>query len=438
MKKILILIMLLLSIGILNANTKTIGEIIENNEKSKQNIEEILNILDSYKNKPIQYEIEIESVNIDVEQNKKNLYENEMRGVWVASVINIDWPSKKTLTIQEQKDEYIKILENIKKWNMNAVFVQIKPVGDAFYPSKYAPWSEYLTGKQGVAPGYDPLKFMIDEAHKRNIEFHAWFNPYRLTMAGGVEKLADSNIGKKRQEWTVMYGGKLYLNPGIPEVNDYVVESIMEVVKNYNVDGVHLDDYFYPYKIKGQEYNDEAQYRKYGDKFPNKSEWRRNNINNLVEKLYKNIKREKANVVFGISPFGVWRNIATDSRRGSNTNAGIQNYDDLYADVLYWMENGWLDYVAPQIYWNQGFKEAEYNTLVDWWVKYSKETNTKLYIGQAVYKVKEWENSEELVNQINYNRKYDEVKGSIFFSYKSLLENPKNILEKLENGPYKK
>ncbi|MBF1333649.1 MAG: family 10 glycosylhydrolase, partial [Leptotrichia sp.] len=296
-----------------------------------------------------------------------------------------------------------------------------------------------LTGTQGVNPGYDPLKFMIDEAHKRGIEFHAWFNPYRLTMKGkstSTESLSKDNIGRKRPEWTVVYGGQLYLNPGIPEVNDYVIDSIVEVVRNYDIDGVHMDDYFYPYKVKGQEYPDDAQFRKYGGKFADKGDWRRNNINKLVEKLHREIKKQNSDIAFGISPFGVWRNASTDPGRGSETQAGVQNYDDLYADILHWMDKGWIDYVVPQIYWNQGFKVAEYNTLVKWWSKHAKSTRTDLYIGQAAYRVGSWSNPNELVNQINYNRNYPEVKGSVFFSYKSLKENPKNIINNLLNGPY--
>ncbi len=419
-KKIILLMAILASALVLNAKSK-----ISSNEER-----EILNIINSYNNDKSKLE--------STRTGTFNQRTNELRGVWVASVINIDWPSKKGLSVESQKREYIQILENVKKWNMNAVFVQVKPVGDAFYPSKYAPWSEYLTGTQGINPGYDPLKFMVDEAHKRGIEFHAWFNPYRLTMNGGIEKLSSNNIGRKKPEWTVMYGGKLYLNPGIPEVNDYVVDSVMEVVKNYDIDGVHMDDYFYPYKVKGQEYPDSTQYKKYGRNFSSIGDWRRNNINMLVQKLNKSIKNEKSDVSFGISPFGVWRNASTDPIKGSNTRAGIQNYDDLYADILKWMENSWLDYVAPQIYWNQGFEVAEYNTLVNWWSNNAKKTKTDLYIGQAAYKVKDWTNSNELTNQINYNRRFSEVKGSIFFSYKSLRDNPKNIMASLLNGPYNK
>ena len=412
LKKLVILIMVLITLNGFSSKKLT-----------TEDRKEIISILDSYK---------IENDNKIAKERK------EMRGIWVATVLNIDWPSKKGLSIESQKQEFIKILDNVKEWNMNAVFVQIKPVGDAFYPSKFSPWSEYLTGKQGENPGYDPLKFMIEEAHKRNIEFHAWFNPYRLTMSGGIDKLSNDNIGKQRPDWTITYGGKLYLNPGIPEVNDYIVKSIMEVVENYDIDGVHMDDYFYPYKVKGEIYNDEEQYNKYGSNFLKVDDWRRDNVNKLIEKLYSSIKHKNKNIEFGISPFGVWRNISTDSVRGSNTKAGIQNYDDLYADILDWMKKNWIDYVAPQIYWNQGFKIAEYNTLVDWWSKYAKETKTNLYIGQAAYRIKDWEKDDELINQIKYNRKSEEVKGSIFFSYSSLVKDPKGILEKIKNDVYSK
>ena len=412
LKKLVILIMVLITLNGFSSKKLT-----------TEDRKEIISILDSYKTE---------------NDNKIAKERKEMRGIWVATVLNIDWPSKKGLSVESQKQEFIKILDNVKEWNMNAVFVQIKPVGDAFYPSKFSPWSEYLTGIQGQNPGYDPLKFMIEEAHKRNIEFHAWFNPYRLTMLGGIDKLSNDNIGKQRPDWTITYGGKLYLNPGIPEVNDYIVKSIMEVVENYDIDGVHMDDYFYPYKVKGEIYNDEEQYNKYGSNFLKVDDWRRDNVNKLIEKLYSSIKHKNKNIEFGISPFGVWRNISTDSVRGSNTKAGIQNYDDLYADILYWMKKNWIDYVAPQIYWNQGFKIAEYNTLVDWWSKYAKETKTNLYIGQAAYRIKDWEKDDELINQIKYNRKSEEVKGSIFFSYSSLVKDPKGILEKIKNDVYSK
>ena len=373
-----------------------------------------------------------------VKEQPKPKQQKEFRGVWVASVANIDWPSKKGLSEEEQKREYLEILDNVQRWNMNAVVVQVKPTGDSFYPSKYGPWSEYLTGKQGVNPGYDPLKFMVEEAHKRGIEFHAWFNPYRLSMNTDRSKLSSDSIVFRKPDWIVEYDKKLYLNPGVPGVDDYVVDSIMEVVKNYDIDAVHMDDYFYPYKVKNQEYPDNDTFRKYGGKFYSKEDWRRDNVNQLIEQLSKDIKKTKPNVKLGISPFGVWRNASTDPLKGSNTKAGVQNYDDLYADILLWVDNNWIDYVVPQIYWNQGFNLADYDTLVNWWSEAVSGKKTELYIGQAAYKVKEWKNSSELLNQIDYNRSFPQVKGSIFFSYKSLLDNPKNVTTMLMEGPYNK
>lgn len=379
-----------------------------------------------------------ENKKVEVVNSVNSIERKEFRAVWVASVGNIDWPSEKGLSISEQKQEFIEILENVKKWNMNAVVVQIKPAADSFYPSKYAPWSAYLTGTQGKDPGYDPLKFMVDEAHKRGIEFHAWFNPYRVGITTDKTKLSKDNIAFSKPKWMIQYGGKLYLNPGEQGVDDYVVDEIMEVVNNYDIDGVHMDDYFYPYKVKDQEYPDQSTYSQYGKKFYNVGDWRRDNVNRLIEKLSTEIKKAKPNVQFGISPFGVWRNKSTDPVNGSATKAGVQNYDDLYADIVHWMDEGWVDYVAPQIYWNQGFSLADYDTLVEWWSDEAKKTKTDLYIGQAAYKVKEWQDDNELVSQVEFNRIFPEVKGSIFFSYSSLLENPKGITSKLMEGPYLK
>lgn len=359
----------------------------------------------------------------------------ELRAVWVASVLNIDWPSQSGLSANRQKEEFISILDNVEKWNMNAIIIQVKPTADALYKSKLSPWSKYLTGKQGGDPGYDPLEFIIEEAHKRNIEVHAWFNPYRLTLgSANWETLSPDNIAFKHKDWVVKYGNQLLLNPGIPEVTDYVVDGIMEVVKNYKVDGIHLDDYFYPYKIGTLEYPDYKEYAKYGITYASKEDWRRANINNLVKKLHDKIKAENKNLEFGISPFGVWRNKKSDPR-GSETRA-LQNYDDLYADVLYWMEKGWIDYVAPQLYWHRGNSSADYTTLVEWWNEAAKNNNTDLYIGLGVYRVKNWKLENELIEQINMNKEFSSIKGNIFFSYKSLLENPKDIINQLTSGPF--
>ncbi len=370
---------------------------------------------------------------------------HELRAAWIASVVNIDWPSKPGLSVMQQKSEFIKLLDDLQDMGMNAVVMQIKPTADAFYPSQYGPWSKYLTGVQGQDPGYDPLAFMVEEAHKRNLEFHAWFNPYRITMPGAgstdINSLADSHPAKKHPDWVVTYGQQLYYNPGIPEAQKFIIDGIMEVVKNYDIDAVHMDDYFYPYKIAGVDFPDQATYETYGaDKFANKDDWRRDNVNNLVKNINEAIKAEKPYVKFGISPFGVWRNIAKDPT-GSNTTAGQTNYDDLYADTREWINKGYIDYITPQIYWNIGFEPAAYDILLDWWVNEVRGKNVDLYIGQADYKINAnnsaWANPEEMPNQIKLNRTYPEVDGSMHFSLKDLNKNPLGIKDRFINDLYK-
>ncbi|WP_396230049.1 family 10 glycosylhydrolase [Cytobacillus sp.] len=371
-------------------------------------------------------------------------YKNrELRAVWIASVTNIDWPSKKGLSITKQKQEFTKLLDDAEKMGMNAVIVQVKPTADAFYPSKFGPWSEYLTGTQGKNPGYDPLAFMIDEAHKRNLEFHAWFNPYRISMNHtNIKRLSADHPARKHQNWVESYGGKLYYNPGLPEVKKFIIDGVLEVVKNYDIDGVHMDDYFYPYKVKGKEFPDTAEFKKYGKgKFKTVADWRRDNVNQLVRDLNKAIKKEKPYVKFGISPFGVWRNIAKDPT-GSKTTAGLSNYDDLYADTREWIRKGYIDYITPQIYWNIGFKPAAYDILLDWWMKETSGKPVHLYIGQAAYKIKNdsssaWKKAEEYPKQIQLNRQFDAVMGSMHFSLKDLNRNPLGIKDRLTNDLYK-
>nr|WP_232345403.1 family 10 glycosylhydrolase [Paenactinomyces guangxiensis] len=365
----------------------------------------------------------------------------QLRAVWIASVVNIDWPSKIVLTKEQQQTEFINILDKSKAMGMNAVIVQIRPTADAFYRSNINPWSKYLTGKQGQDPGYDPLAFMLEEAHKRNLEFHAWFNPYRVSMDTRIEDLVPNHPARLHPDWVIPYGGKLYYNPGIPEAKEHIIESVMEVVKNYDIDAVHFDDYFYPYPVSGQEFADEAAYQKYGAAlFPDKADWRRHNVNTLVGELSAAIKQEKPYVKFGISPFGIWRNKSTDPT-GSETN-GLQSYDAVYADTRTWIREGWIDYVTPQIYWNFGYPPAAYEKLVSWWSNEVKGRNTHLYVGQAAYKIDtstppEWKNPEEMPNQLKYNLLFPEVKGSIFFSFKDLNRNPLGIKDRLANDLYK-
>ncbi|WP_272511587.1 glycoside hydrolase family 10 protein [Bacillus altitudinis] len=367
----------------------------------------------------------------------------EMRAVWVASVYNLDWPSKKGLPRDEQKQEFIQLLDDIKAMNMNAVIMQIKPTADAFYPSKFGPWSEYLTGTQGKDPGYDPLEFMIEEAHKRGLEFHAWFNPYRITMNHtDLNRLSADHPARAHPEWTIAYGNQLYFNPGIPDAQDFIVDGIEEVVKNYDIDAVHMDDYFYPNKIAGVPFPDQETYETYGQKFTHIEDWRRDNVNHLVQQINDTIKKEKPYVKFGISPFGVWRNIKDDPT-GSNTTAGMTNYDDLYADTRAWIQQHHIDYITPQIYWSIGFQPAAYDVLTKWWSNEVKGQPVHLYIGQATYKINQnsdpaWSEPEEYFRQIELNRQSQFVQGSMHFSLKDINRNPLNVKKRLIEETYSK
>ncbi|MCY9423039.1 glycoside hydrolase family 10 protein, partial [Bacillus paralicheniformis] len=305
------------------------------------------------------------------------------------------------------------------------------------------PWSEYLTGVQGKDPGYDPLSFLLEETHRRKLEFHAWFNPYRITMNHtDLNRLSQDHPARMHPDWVVAYGRQLYYNPGIPEAQEFIVQGIAEVVKNYQVDAVHMDDYFYPYKIAGVEFPDLSTYEQYGkDRFSNIEDWRRDNVNQLVKQINAAVKKERASVKFGISPFGVWRNIADDPT-GSNTAAGMTNYDDLYADTREWIRQGYIDYIAPQIYWSIGFAPASYDILVDWWKNEVSQRPVHLYIGQAAYKINQnsdpsWSDPEEYPRQIALNRASN-VMGSIHFSLKDLNRNPLGIKDRLIQDLYKK
>lgn len=363
----------------------------------------------------------------------------EFRGVWIATLDNIDWPSKPGLSASMQQQEFVHLLDSVQQMHMNAIIVQVKPVADAFYPSHYGPWSAYLTGTQGKDPGYDPLAFMLAQAHQRHLEFHAWFNPYRLSMHNDINALAADHPARQHPDWIVHYGGQLYYNPGIPAAREFIVKSILEAVKGYDIDAVHMDDFFYPYPVAGQDFPDDATYQQYNaSRFTKKADWRRDNVNQLVHELSVRIKQARARVKFGISPFGIWRNNATDAT-GSDTH-GTQDYDDLYADTRTWIKNNWLDYIAPQLYWYIGYPLADYGKLVDWWSKEVAGHNVHLYIGQAAYKIGtsgSWTDPEEMPRHLQLDRRSLQVKGSIFFSLKDLVRNPLGFKDRLINDLYK-
>jgi len=360
----------------------------------------------------------------------------ELRAVWIATVENIDWPSRRGLPVEQQKQEFINLLNTQQRNGMNAVVVQIRPVADALYASPFEPWSEYLTGTQGQAPNpyYDPLQFMIEETHKRGMEFHAWFNPYRAVFNASRNNVTANHISRMRPQWFLTYDNKKYFDPGIPEVREYVTQIIRDVVRRYDIDAVHFDDYFYPYRVPGREFPDYASFRQYG-KGMEKDDWRRYNVDTIIHMVSNAIKQEKSWVKFGISPFGIWRNKSKDPE--GSYSSGTTNYDDLYADVLKWLKNGWIDYVAPQLYWERGFRVADYELLLNWWAQHAYGRH--LYIGHGVYRINSnaaWSNPNELPVQITEARTLNTVQGSMFYSAKSFNGNPRGIEDSLRNHFY--
>ena len=352
----------------------------------------------------------------------------QLRGDWIASVVNIDWPSRPGLSVEQQQAELIRWYDEAVDRKLNAVVVQVRPTADTFWPSDLEPWSKYLTGTQGKDPGYDPLAFAVREAHARNLEFHAWFNPYRVSMDTNRAALLPSHPARQHPEWVVEYGGKLYYNPGIPEVRALVEDVILETVTRYDIDAVHFDDYFYPYPVPNSAFPDDDTYATYGSGYASKADWRRANVNALIRELDARIHAAKPWVKFGVSPFAVWRNASTDPE-GSQTTAGAQTYDDLYADTRAWVREEWVDYIAPQIYWSIGFAPADYAKLVPWWADQVRGTDVQLYIGQATYKVgtstqsPEWSDPREMSRHLYYNRGYPEVAGDLYFSAKDVRAN---------------
>lgn len=359
----------------------------------------------------------------------------EFRAAWIATVSNIDWPEKRTLTSAEQQETFVRLLDRMKRLGCNAVIMQIRPAADAFYPSKLEPWSYYLTGKQGQAPApyYDPLEFMIAEAHKRNMEFHAWFNPFRALVDARKNPNPPEHVTRKHPEWVRVYGGKGYLDPGIPEAREYVLSVIMDVVRRYDIDAVHLDDYFYPYRIPGQAFPDAGSFAKFNpEKISSRDDWRRNNVTVFIRTLYENIRAEKPLLKLGVSPFGVWRNRSLDPE-GSPTRGGQTNYDDLYADVRLWMEKGWVDYLLPQLYWEHGHKLVAYETLLPWWRDHSY--GRQMYFGLGLYRMLGtpsgiWSGTRELIEQIRDTR--TEAPGTGYSLYS--LSNLNRIIAPIEDS----
>lgn len=370
-----------------------------------------------------------------------------VRGVWLTTVSRLDWPSlssvnldSEKLRIEVQKKELTDKLDNLVKLGINTIFFQVKPDGTALYHSHILPWSDVLTGVVGKDPGYDPLAFIIAEAHKRNLKIHAWLNPYRVSMDTQPETIASlqktlnsppASVYVLHKDWIRTAYDRFVLDPGLPEVRNWITSIVAELVKNYDIDGIQFDDYFY-YETPSSKLNDEATFQRYGQGFLDKASWRRNNTLLLIREVSSTIRSLKPTIEFGISPGGVWRNISDDPR-GSDTKAGGPTYDRAYADTRLWVKDGLLDYIAPQIYWPFAREIVKYDVIAKWWADVVRSTNTKLYIGVALYKVGVPSQTEpdwsldggvpELKRQLDLNDELPEIKGEILFR-KGLLQSP--------------
>ncbi|MEV6263707.1 family 10 glycosylhydrolase [Streptomyces sp. NPDC051784] len=353
----------------------------------------------------------------------------ELRGVWIATVANLDWPSAPGLSAAAQEAELIAHLDRAVELRLNAVVLQVRPSADALWPSSYEPWAQCLTGVQGKDPGWDPLGTAVREAHARGLELHAWFNPYRVANHTDPSRLVASHPARLHPDWVLPYGGKLYYNPGLPEVRKFVQDAMLDAVSRYAVDAVHWDDYFYPYPVAGQVFDDDDAYARYGADFGSKAAWRRDNTDRLVSETAARIKEVRSGVKFGISPFAVWRNATTDPL-GSDTAAGVQTYDDLHADTRKWVKEGWIDYICPQAYWNIGFAAADYAKLVSWWADTVRGTGVGLYVGEALYKAGDpaqpaaWQDPAELSRHLDLAAGHPEVGGHVYFSAKQVKSDP--------------
>lgn len=377
---------------------------------------------------------------------------NDVRGVWVSNVANIDTP--KGLSVEEYQDYLKKMIANIASYNMNTIIFQVRPANDAYYPSKLNPYSRYITGEEGKDPRFDVLAFVIEEAKKYNIKIHAWMNPYRVSVSAlniegktiaeakneYLNSLAENNFARQHPEHTIVDGAnKIILSPSHPEVIDFVTKSIMEVVENYDVEGVHIDDYFYPYAKIPYE-TEEEDFIKYRlNENQNFDDWRRSNVDKMIENVYNELKKSfnktEKKVLFGISPFAIYRTHSSIKEGGwdkgsYHSEGALQCYSELYSDVYKWMKEGWIDYVVPQVYFPFERKDVTYHDLTKWWDNIAKETKTILYIGQGLYQMgsnEVWQNPEEIANQLKFNCQFENISGTIFFTYRDLVKGQNEI-----------
>jgi uncharacterized lipoprotein YddW (UPF0748 family) len=360
-----------------------------------------------------------------------SLEAGEFRAAWVASVYNLDWPSKAGLSAREQQAELRAILDRARELGLTAILLQIRPAGDALYASKIEPWSAFLTGSQGENPGYDPLEFAIREAHARGLELHAWFNPFRAaTKVGG--SFAANHVSRKHPSWTRRHGSLLWLDPGIPAAREYVLGVILDVVRRYDIDGVHLDDYFYPYPGKGAgDFADDASWRPYGQGSGlSRGDWRRDNINRFIQALYREVKAAKPGAKVGISPFGIWRPGVP-----ATIEAQLDAYAMLYCDAKLWLERGWCDYLSPQLYWSIEPAKQSFPVLLDWWRAQSK-AGRPVWPGIATERIGSSRPAREIVKQIALTRRGTDRPGHIHWSMKALMQNRGGVADLLKREVY--
>lgn len=356
----------------------------------------------------------------------------EFRGVWIASVGNIDWPRSRTSTSGQKIAELVQIFDKLKEANINAIFFQVRTEGDALYQSNFEPWSYWLTSEQGKIPKpyFDPLEFAISEAHSRGMELHAWFNPYRVTSDTGAYERFFNHISKTKPEWILSFGRYKMLDPGNPEVQNYITNIIVDVLTRYDVDGIHFDDYFYPYSPKITN-EDSMTFIKYNRGFTNIDDWRRDNINSLMKRIYQIIKSYKPYVKFGISPFGIVENKYAGTE-------GFNSYEIIYCDPLTWIREKSIDYVVPQLYWEMEHPKAPYKKLLPWWDSVVEDKH--LYIGlfSSRFQSKQFLiKGFEIGNQIEMNRKFKNVSGEVHFSARSIYENQGGLFDSLKNNLYR-
>ena len=349
----------------------------------------------------------------------------QMRGLWITSLDNIDWPRHRGLSAERLRADFTTLLDEARAVGFNAVFVQVRPTADALWPSPFEPWSQWLTGTQGKDPGWDPLEFMVGAAHERGLAFHAWFNPFRVAIQPHLAKLLPNHPARRNRDWAVVYNGEIYYNPGVPAVRTFVQQAVMDAVQRYDIDGVHIDDYFYPYPAPGTvEFPDDAAFAADSRGFTDRAAWRRDNVNLMVRQLRDLVRAARPEAAYGISPFAVWRNHTSDPV-GSATIA-LQSYDAQYSDSRAWVRNGWVDYIAPQIYWYIGFTVADYAVLAPWWAEQTAGTDTQLWIGQSAARPgapgrpAPWQDPAELSRHLALNATLPAIGGDIFFSARSV------------------